>query len=172
MNPNLIVVKHAGKQQQLGMRRGKFRQNHPDARTIGRQVSRATDAGRPPCPNAVSSGPAPAGSCCAPVNRGCAGPILPRPLVESAPSSRIQTCCFACCNSTWTEKFGTGDFAWNSSHSSKRAPAFFRHAIGRALQFRMLEKIELQRHAGPQRRAHGQDGLESLRRAAACPSSA
>ena len=31
----LVMVKHAGNQQQFGMRGGQFWQNHPDARTIG-----------------------------------------------------------------------------------------------------------------------------------------
>ena len=36
-------------------------------------------------------------------------PRLSASVAESAPSSRIQTCFLACCNSTWTEKFGHGD---------------------------------------------------------------
>ncbi len=88
------------------------------------RVSPAGDAGPPPCPNAVCSGPAPAGSGCAPANRGCVVPGLPRPLAESAPSSRIQTCCRACCNSTLTEKLGFATFVWNSSHKRNALQLF------------------------------------------------
>ena len=89
-----------------------------------RPASRTAAAGRPPCPSAACSSPAPAGSCSAPANRAGVAPNPSASLAESAPSSRIQTCCRACCNSTLTEKFGLGCFFWNSSHKSNALQLF------------------------------------------------
>ena len=89
----------------------------------------------------------------------------PRPSASARdrrPSSRSHTCCLACCSSTWMERLGIAALRRSSSHRSNSGPALGRHPIHRSHQLGMLKQVQLQRQAGPQRRADRHHGPEPL----------
>ena len=59
-------------------------------------------------------------------------------------------------------EIGERGFATEFLPQIKSGPALGRHPIHRAHQLGMLKKVQLQRQAGPQRRADGQHGFEPL----------